>query len=192
MSCFVVSLIPYIISPEWLLQQGIIPNIEQIELGLGALRAGIQFKIDNVEWLVDDKGLVVSSENEVVDCGDFAAGVISKLPHTPITAVGCDFNFTAGIGDWNQRRFPVLGTLRKEDFPNGWGSEAVRWGGTFRIDDSRIGITIAQAEDTVTISFNHHRVTQSSDQAVKAVQQFSSDRQRSKEMLSYLVDNGAN
>lgn len=176
---------PHILSPEWLANQGIwVPD--SVRFGMGVLREGIQFRSPSVEWLIDTEGLVVSSLEE--NCGELAAKVMESLPHTPITAVGNNFNYVGKVTNWsNSPLKPLLG-LDQQSFGSGLPLEESVWTGTLRYEQTQVVVTVALgANDDDSVFFNFHRpALRSMGTAIQAARQFSADQETSRVLLSKL------
>jgi hypothetical protein len=145
---------PYIITPGWLVKYGIRERDEELSVRMVPLGEGASFQLGDVRWRVDGQRLSVSTADRDVDCGRFVSEVLSLLPHTPVLAIGHNFQFTATRSEWGDRPEPRLGQKRLEDFE---GAEQVRWSSVFRAGDARVEVTLAHEPGLVAVLFNFHR-----------------------------------
>lgn len=163
---------PRIVNPDWLAQQGIWSS-DGVALGLGILRDGLSFRDKSVEWLVDNQGLVLSSLD--ADCGDLAAQVLELLPHTPMTAVGNNFNFVCDRDDWGDRPLPQLGGQTNVSV-EGLETTESHWCGVFERDELRVQVTLISRSDVISVSINNHRKTPDAEKGALAARQFEADK----------------
>ena len=145
---------PYVITPGWLAKYGICARDEEVNARMVTLGEDAAFKFAQVQWQVDSQKLSVSSTDRNVDCGDLVARVLAFLPHTPVQAIGHNFQFTATQADGGDRPEPRLGGKGLEDLE---GAEQVRWSGVFPYDDARLEVTLAHETGLVAVLFNFHR-----------------------------------
>lgn len=145
---------PYVITPAWLVKYGICTRDEEINVRMVPLGEGAAFEFGQVHWQVDGQRLSVSSSDRNIDCGNLVSQVLSRLPHTPVQAVGHNFQFTATKIDWGERPEPRLGSKGLDDLE---GVEQVRWSGIFRKGDARLEITLAYESGLVAVLSNFHR-----------------------------------
>jgi hypothetical protein len=145
---------PYVITPGWLVKFGICTREEEVNVRMVPLGEGSAFEFGPVQWQVDGQRLSVSSADRDVDCGLLVSRVLSLLPHTPVQAMGHNFQFTATKAEWEERPEPRLGGKGLEELE---GAEQVRWSGVFRKDDARLEITLAYESGLVAVLFNFHR-----------------------------------
>ena len=145
---------PYVITPGWLVKYGICTRDEEVNVRLVPLGEGAAFEFGPVQWQVDGQRLSVSSADRNIDCGSRVSQVLALLPHTPVQAMGHNFQFTATKSEWDERPVPRLGRRGLEELE---GAEQVRWSGVFRRDDARLEITLAHESGLVAVLFNFHR-----------------------------------
>ncbi len=145
---------PYAITPGWLVKYGICTRDEEVKVRMVSLGEGAAFEFGPVQWQVDGQRLSVSSADRNVDCGQIVSRVLALLPHTPVQAMGHNFQFTATKADWGERPEPRLGRRGLEELES---AEQVRWSGIFRKDDARLEVTLAYEPGLVAVLFNFHR-----------------------------------
>ena len=82
-----------IIKPAWLVKQKIFGD-GPVEVRLRENPGAHLFKFHDLEWLVGHDRLVIRSLPHVtVDVGAKVARILLDLPHTPVTAIGHNFQF---------------------------------------------------------------------------------------------------
>jgi hypothetical protein len=145
---------PYVITPGWLVKYRLCARDEEVNVRMVPLGEGAAFVFGPVQWQVNGQRLSVSSADRNVDCGNLVSQVLSFLPHTPVQAMGHNFQFTGTKAEWGDRPEPRLGTKGLEDLE---GAEQVRWSSVFRRDDARLEVTLAHEQGLVAVLFNFHR-----------------------------------
>jgi hypothetical protein len=179
---------PHIITPEWLVKNKVCDDAE-VELRFGpVLGPGLAFRFKEVQWLIDFQMLSVSSRKE--NCGDLVAKVVGRLPHTPVRAVGNNFNYACVKKDWGASPLPMIGDRRFGGLEEVGRVEQSRWACVIRNDDVRIEVTVAEvveAETGMAVLFNFHRDTKSAKEAVKAAKCFAKDCRLSKDLLGRII-----
>ncbi len=164
---------PYLISPEWLSSRKIWSS-DDIHLALGALRKdGVQFRGGGVEWFVSSDRLIIDSKS--VNCGVLAALVLDELPHTPLSAVGMNYTFSADE--------PLVSSISEAITQTIAGSKIVRWGAVLHDSESRTEVTCVTGSEGITFSVNQHRMARTATEAIEAAKKFDSDRDRSQELV---------
>ncbi len=176
---------PHIITPGWLVRWNVLPD-QEVNIRMAAVTDGAAFRFGRLEWQVDPRRLMVSSQTMDDDCGHYVSEVLRLLPHTPVRAVGHNFHFGGSLEDWGERPLPVLGQRSFEGLDQ---AEEVRWMGVFRRGDVRIEMTLGRSPSTVVVLFNFHRNTEphNIEQAQAAAQLFRQDYEASRTMLRDLL-----
>ena len=174
---------PHIIHPLWLAQQEVWDQLDT-EVAFGALTRGLAFRGKDIEWEVDFDHLIVSSL--VHDCGAIVGRVLTKLPHTPIRAIGNNFTYGASLEEWDPDFVPTLGGRGPSEFEQIGNPDQVRWSGTFTRQDSQVEVSVAYGLGGVAVLFNHHRPISTPEQAVAAANEFSRDKAASEHLLRNL------
>lgn len=173
---------PFLISPEWLSKQGIW-NPGEVQLVLGGLKQdSVRFLGDGVEWMLSANQMMISSAE--ADCGQLAAQILERLPHTPVVATGANFVFQdAGL----TADHPVFAKVR-ELFPVGYRSpDLFKWSIVMHEDHVRIEVTFICGEQGASFSVNRHRKTETTEAALKAVSQFRSDNEYAANLVNQLL-----
>lgn len=167
---------PYIISPEWLSEEGVW-SCDEIHFALGAIkRDGVQFRGGGVQWFVSSERMEIASQE--ADCGALAERVLERLPHTPMLAVGdnfgiqCDAIAAASVFESISKLLPDLST------------ETTRWVATMHDNGVRIEVTFVNGSEGTSAAVNFHRITRSAAKAREAVRNFSSDKERALQLIS--------
>jgi hypothetical protein len=188
---------PYVITPGWLVKYGICTRDGEVNIRMVPLGEGATFEFGPVQWQVDGQRLSVSSADRSIDCGQLVSRVLTLLPHTPVQAMGHNFQFTATKAEWGARPEPRLGKKGLEELE---GAEQVRWSGVFRREDARLEVTLAHESGLVAVLFNFHRnmnleiasaaptPEEQIAQALDAATRFRSDFDHSKELLGSIFE----
>jgi len=91
------SLNPAILQPYWLVKCGVIPQEKEIQykFPVGAVIAPIQFKYENIEWIVEYSRLQINLEvkDGILDLGKTISKIFNDLKYTPVRAIGHNFTF---------------------------------------------------------------------------------------------------
>ena len=174
----------HIITPEWLVRCNVLPE-QEIQIRFGTIGDGTAFRFGKIEWQVNSRRLMVSTSTLTEDCGDLVAKVLELLPHTPVRAVGHNFHFLCNSREeWRSSPVPALGTKEFGDFTDLVQS---RWTGIFQKSGVRIELTIGYADDGVVVLLNHHRITNTIEEAQEAARQFRRDLDVSRAYLGDLL-----
>ncbi len=97
-SCVVVgSFNIYILHPKWLAKHEIIDKDVEVGILFNLEQSGFRYHIakHKVTWNVTPDKIVVESEDPEIDCGDYISKVLSKLPETPLFAIGNNVTYEA-------------------------------------------------------------------------------------------------
>ncbi len=173
---------PYIVSPEWLAEQGIW-QADEVHLELGAIKKdGVQFRGDGTDWFVSSDRLVVASTT--ADCGEIAGKVLRVLPHTPMIAVGCNFVYQESSPDVV---YPVFDAIKKIAADE-TSLKLFRWGIVLHQEDTRVDVSLIGGDQGTTISFNHHRQANTTVDAKIAANRFVANKKTSQELLQKLFN----
>jgi hypothetical protein len=185
---------PHIITPEWLVRWNVLPD-QEVNIRLAPVIDGSAFRFGRLEWEVDPRRLMVSSQTLVDerghDAGHYVSEILRLLPHTPVSAVGHNFHFVSSLGDWEGRPLPLLGRRGLQELGQ---AEGVRWAGVFRRGETRIEITLGHNRETVVVLFNHHHNTnpRAIEEAQAAAHLLRPNFETSRAMLRELLDQEVN
>ena len=139
---------PYIVSPEWLAENNIWKS-EEIQLAFGSVIDGIRFRSGESDWQVNSNSLQISS---LGNCGQLAAEVLKALPHTPVLAVGINFEYSSL--EELSKVSPNLGAGFEP--PDSLSFEIKKWTGVVHKESNRIEMTVVVGSQGANVSFNHH------------------------------------
>jgi hypothetical protein len=188
-SCVVSGrLNPAILVPEWIVKQGIFPDGE-VEL-MSAMGSGMTaFNMCGLRWHANLARLDVVAEREGADPGDFVAQVLGRLEHTPIRAVGSNFQYSVTSPAEGARLFALAQfTLLKRlesDSRSPLDGTAVA---DYSYEDAVMRVSLMFERDTVTIvDFNFNRESASAKDAAVAARRWSSDKAETQNVLKTLV-----
>jgi hypothetical protein len=178
---------PAIISPEWLIDQGITtapaePTSIDLELGL---RNDIVFTLDECRWRVSPDRLVLeplSAANPVAKI----KSVVEKLPHTPVRAVGLNFHFHCPAAAWKGGQ-PRLGSLAADSLTLGGKVQHRAWttGVAFE-DGSHLNLTVRTTDAQTLADFNFHRLATKTDKVLAALDKFDHDMIKARGIVAQL------
>ena len=100
-ACVLVgNLNPAILRPDWVVKHGILPDGGGSSgFGVGAAGITMRFTLAGLTWTPGPERLTVESESDDAEPGAFVARVLEKLAHTPVRAVGNNYQFSIGSGD---------------------------------------------------------------------------------------------
>jgi hypothetical protein len=184
---------PYIFSPEWLISIGLIREEEEINLNLGALGDGVQFACDRTAWKIEPGVFAVDTSNTSKDLGRIGSEILGKLPHTPITAVG--FNFQYKVDTDNKWLVPVVGSKSVGDLVGFPKIALTKWGVVFHENKTRIELSVSIGDQGVIAVFNFHTPIEtenligSAPLAAEVCGKFEASRLQANDLLSKLLDN---
>ncbi len=148
---------PAIVQPDWLSERKVVESSTPESLSANPLTKGFFFKMDNVNWIIDEQRLQIWGAGGT-DTGVFAARVLSLLSHTPVQAIGTNFHFQTGVGEWPSTRLPKLGDWTLETSPTKLQFKQFTWVGTRKMgSDTSCQITLTHAEDALSLNVNLHR-----------------------------------
>lgn len=178
---------PHIFDPQWLFKQGILDKASdrKFEFGFQPLSTEIRIQSADYTLLASQVRLVVESDS-LRDCGHIVAGILEKLPHTPLVAVGNNFTFHCeNLEKWGNRPIPRLGDISRSQMSNDPGM--TRWECMWQEAETRI--TVKLEDDKIsglTIALNFHRMTEDSDKGRSAADSLFADFSRGKEIMERL------
>jgi len=187
---------PHIINPEWLKSEGIW-QADQVQMHLGAIFEGLNFGTADMktEWAVENRGLAIKSDNE--DCGDLAAQVVKKLPHTPVTAVGNNFAYTVSP-DETSGEIPKFGALIRQSFSPDLAFDELTWSGALPLTRGTgrisVGVTLPPDGDLI-VRFNFHRDIKKTsggsavaNSTAEAARSFKEDELESRQLVEIILN----
>jgi hypothetical protein len=177
---------PYIVSPEWLKSAGIW-EANDIKLNLGMAQDGVQFSSASkgTEWSVSYSGLSVASRLE--NCGELAARVVEKLPHTPITSVNASFGYACSASDWDGP-LPKIGDLDRSSVDSS-RQPIIRasWHGTFLCDAGELAVMLADSRDnSLIVLLSYDRPSSCWQNACDFARRFNDDEVAGKTLIKHL------
>ena len=167
---------PYVVSPEWLAENDIWKD-EKIQLAFGTVAGGVRFRSVKSDWQVDSNSLQVSS---VDDCGQLAAKVLRKLPHTPVHAVGMNFEYSSS--ETLSSIEPSLGA--DFELPGNLSFEVTKWTGVIHKEGNRIEMTVVVGtEGTTNVGFNHHLAATNVEEILAFAESYEEKKSTSDQMI---------
>ena len=177
---------PYIFSPQWLFANCILAD-EEVHLVLGAMGEGVRFRgvKSELEWIVDYQTMMIAGPKPT-DCGAYACKILSLLPHTPISAVGCNFAYSSP--EWDSPFVPMLGKKALSNLPSDWNPELTKWSAVFHVDETRIDMSVECGDQGMTTSFNFHTAVESANNAEAVAANFAKFRSDSERLISIVLE----
>lgn len=174
---------PYIITPQWLNEQGIITDqAKQMDYAISPGDLGLRFEMGRFTWQVNSTALAADSAPDQ-NPGHVVILVLERLPHTPITALGHNFHFECLRSDW-AAPLPTLGDRGFDQFNQQMPLRSLDWHAVFTpATDKLLGIKITQDRQLVKIHINHHYEVRGAALASECAQRFLSDFDESKQLL---------
>lgn len=148
---------------------------------------GVRFRgvKSEVEWIVDYQTMMIAGP-KTIDCGSYACKILSLLPHTPISAVGC--NFAYSTPEWDSPLIPMLGKKALLNLPSAWNPELTKWSAVFHVDETRIDMSVECGDQGMTTSFNFHTAVESAKNAEAVAVKFAKFRSDSERLISIVLE----
>ncbi|MEX2287996.1 MAG: hypothetical protein WD648_12960 [Planctomycetaceae bacterium] len=183
---------PYIITPQWLAEQGVCAIDGDFELefafAVEARKAIVHFVADGVKWHVTDSRLTLSTTDPTRDPSAIAVAVMEKLPHTPVSAVGNNFHFKCDRRDWSGGHSQLNGKGFEE--LRAYGEPiSISWSSLLQQSGVRVQIKFEESADHIEVHTNHHRDAGNCAQACQAAREFQSDFEKSKQLVLSITGN---
>ena len=172
-----------IISPAWLHKQGIVTKLPSgVEATYDLPTKTIGFSIpEDVQWQIRSDRIVVK-RSSLRNCGTYVSGVLDKLTHTPIRAVGTNFVWKLPAADCLQ--LPGGSQLTVPVTANGLTFSQVQWQGQTDLDSETVLNVVANREQGgCVVSLNLHRNCDSAAKARTFARRWRGDRDRAVELL---------
>jgi hypothetical protein len=159
---------PAILSPQWLLTQGIVTAPEGGEVHVqGIMGSGgeIVFGLGGVSWEVSAPKLAIKS-GAGDDCGRFAAAVLEKLGHTPVGAIGVNFAYNIPEGEFPDDMLPTFGRFEQPTESEESNLRQIRVRVSLaRGENGACHIAVEHTPGLVVLSYNYHENVASADEA---------------------------
>jgi hypothetical protein len=175
---------PAILTPDWLIAQGILPDGE-VEIGQPLGSAILQFRAAGFMWYASLNKLQVHSEGIDSDPGVFVSQVLEKLPHTPVRAVGNNFAIALPPGA-GKSLFPLIACSLVDRLTTPQ-HEVLLVSTTLTLsheNEALIKVSLeAEQGEVVAASFNFHRDCASATAGVEAARKWTTDRDEARRLL---------
>lgn len=172
---------------------GLIRKDDEIKLNLGALGDGVQFESNKTVWKIEPSVFAVDTSNPTKDLGEIGRSILSELHHTPITAVG--FNFQYRINAENGWLVPMIGNKSVSDLGGFPEIALAKWGVVFHKDKTRIELSVSSGDQGIIAVFNFHtpidseNLIGSASLASEVCGNFESSRLQANDLLSKVLGN---
>ncbi len=174
---------PYLLSPEWLAREEIWA-VDEVQLSLGAVpQDGVNFRGDDTQWFVSAYRLGITS-TFAGKCSELAASVLHKLPHTPISAVGCTFTYQEAETENND---PIFALVSERARAAGTEPQLSRWGILLHEDSTRIDVSFVSGTHGLTGVAHFHRSVSDFSAAIEAITAHPDDSKKATELVTGLL-----
>lgn len=187
-SCVVAGFLnPAIINPKWMVEQKLLPDGD-VEIQMDVMGGGSAFLFAGATWRCSLTRLEVSSEDPAIDVGGYVAPVFELLTHTPVKAIGNNFEFEVPAESRD-------GLYRMLESP----LEAKMNAGPNKVTGKRPQFTLAHGDAAINVqldagnaavakcSLNFHRAIVRADEVVRHAKVWASDRKQAVEILNYMI-----
>lgn len=184
---------PFIFSPDWITNY--LGPTKEIRLNFGLLSRGVSLIIDGCSFTVEAERIVIkkevlallANENDSKRLVEIAEQILTRLPHTPVEAIGNNFVFEFAKDDWNGATPALTGV---DD--NLLSEPLVRtWTGRFRdgSEDAPVYriVSVSAFKEGIKVDFNNHRDIQSCAKGLSALGMFQQDWEVCKQLCMKLA-----
>lgn len=201
---------PQIITPEWILSEGILGADGEAEWDPSPKSSGVAFSLTGqgslcteeshegvieTSWEIDYDSLLISSET--ADCGVLAAAVLDRLPYVPTTAVGHNFYYSFPKNAWPTELAPRLGGIGHQSLVTSLarrgssGSVEVWWGTTIYWEDGcQIEHTVLEGQEKLFLRTMSRDPVNSSTNASEIAKRFCLALQDAAEVWESVLQTG--
>ncbi len=171
------SINPAILTFEWLVGQGLMPDVDTeatIQATRGAQVQGLMYKNSHFLWTVAPERFVAQGLAPDADPGRLVASILTELKHTPVQAVGTNLVVEApeapGAAAWGSRYKVELPTALA---PSLLSHEVVH---SFEYEESVLRLKVGAKDGAIrTIDFNFNRTVSSAADAADAALRWQAD-----------------
>ena len=170
------NLNPAILRPDWLVKNKVLPDgAWTSELGLGPAGVSMKFTMADLSWTAGLERLQVEATSEKADPGAFVAEILKHLSHTPVRAVGNNFQ-----ADVSERK--VLSQAFRAEFLDqvAGGDTLVSTTVGLKVNHGdaivNLNLTFNASSDLQDVRLNFHRDVKDADAAIRAARNWSDDR----------------
>lgn len=173
---------PAILNPAWVLEHGLNrPGTnEPVQVALPAGAGGMidypRFTLPEFAYVVRHDALAISPAANGADAitriEDAAAALLTKLPHTPVTGVGHNFEFRDHAPEIERLEvFTRASQELADEAPDGWASVGTMIASSFRCANGSTIANIQRQFDgaNIIIKFNFHHPLSSVQQALQVL-----------------------
>ena len=142
----------------------------------------LQFRTGPFHWKVSQDRLVVQSDALENTAGPIME-IVDRLPHTPVSAVGNNFNYLATAPSWDGG-LPLLGNVSADRLAAEGDIVSQSWQVELALRQGVVAKILVRIDTTnVIVSFNFHRSINSVDLVKAALRNFDDDYQTSRRLL---------
>lgn len=147
----------HIIEPKWLAEQGILePGLEiGVETNVKQPGLRITYHEEKVRWVITPSCLIIETTDLDYDCSSVMTKVLKTLRHTPLDAIGKNYDFT--VDKALVDKAGLFDRLKGQKFPSSFknGSMGCRW--TLKKGGHDFNLQINMNDETTTVHVNVHR-----------------------------------
>jgi hypothetical protein len=186
---------PAILVPDWIVKQKILPKgqfemLAQMGSNPAAGSSTVAFTMCGLQWRATLARLDVTAEVEGADPGEFVAEVLTRLEHTPLRAVGSNFEFTLTDPDGPSKLYALadFGLLKRLESAAGSPALSGMSVAAYSHEDAvaRVSLSFERSE-VVSIDFNFNRDSLTAKDAAAAARRWSSDKAAAHKVLQSLI-----
>jgi hypothetical protein len=172
----------YILHPHWLSKHGIVEKGIEVGIATNFTQPGFKltFPNDKSTWTIAPNRLIVESTMPTVNCGEYVAKVLKKLPETPLQALGSNVHYEAPPSEMESLATAIV-EFPKTECPQSDETVAQR---TFHVgvkhEDKVANLQLALTDEKLELSCNVHESLENRDNAnvaaITAARRFFDDR----------------
>ena len=170
---------PHIIQPHWLVQHEVAAGEPEepaisVQINIGGGAQPIRFSLGSFDWEVGLTRLKISSDEGRAP-SDMIRKLLGLLPHTPIRAVGHNFQLRDDERKWEQSvaRLPNYDLFQSK---LGEQTSSAIVSRSKPDEDVEVRITFTISESKAMIDANYHRAVDGMQGALHAIERFESDQ----------------
>lgn len=187
---------PHIIEPHWLNKVGVCSDENdryETEVLVGTGPQLTRFLAGGLWWEVSFEKLVVAVKAGITSAGSPVAScrrLLQTLPHTPIRAMGTNFNFKFDKDAWDGPT-PSIDEIEGLVASDGEIQSRTTVIRSLREDGARVLFQLAVGVDSVSFDANFHRSVEGISMAQERLNDFDGDREFVKNVAKRFVHQGA-
>ena len=178
----------YIIQPPWLAKINIFPKGTNIVMWSKLDEPGFRFQAQGIpsRWFVTPSRIDVETENQEEDCGAKVATVLSKLPWTPLRAIGNNTIYKAPLSELDV--LPDLNHIQPP-IPEGFelAQRSVHIGVTKGDQQYNLQVSVTTDIIELAVNVNTELTGKDADFSHQAARSFLDHRQQANHLIRHLL-----